>query len=166
MPELLVMRHAKSDWDSGVDDDHERPLAPRGLKAARLMGRFLTDADRVPALSVCSTAVRARRTLELAAETGGWQLEVRLEPRLYLTDATTVLSVLAELDGTPDRVLLVGHEPWCSELVSLLTGGGRVRFPTGAVALVDLGDQGWAAIRPGAGELKWLLTPKLLAEVL
>jgi len=166
MPELLVMRHAKSSWDSGDEDDHARPLAPRGLKAARLMGRFLTDADRVPALALCSTAVRARRTLELAAETGGWQLDVRHEPRLYLTDPTTVLTVLAELDGTPHRVLLVGHEPWCSELVSMLTGGGRVRFPTGAVALIDLGDRSWDAIEPGSGELKWLLTPKLLGEVL
>lgn len=166
MPELLVMRHAKSSWDAGEEDDHERPLAPRGLKAARLMGRFLTDARRVPALSVCSTALRARRTLDLAAETGGWDLEVRHEPRLYLTDAPTVLTVLAELDGAPDRVMVVGHEPWCSELVSLLAGGGKVRFPTGAVALIDLGDQGWAAIRPGSGELKWLLTPKLLGEVL
>ncbi len=166
MPELLIMRHAKSSWDSGEEDDHARPLAPRGLKAARLMGRFLTDAGRVPALSVCSTAVRARRTLELAAETGGWDLEVRHERRLYLTDAPTVLSVLAELDGAPDRVLLVGHEPWCSELVSMLTGGGRVRFPTGAVALIDLGDRSWAAIERGSGELKWLLTPKLLGEVL
>jgi phosphohistidine phosphatase len=167
MPELLVMRHAKSDWDADGEDDHERPLASRGIKAARLMGRFLADANRIPVLAVCSTAVRARRTLELAAETDHWTTEVRLDPRLYLTDADTVLSVLGELgNAAPDRVMVVGHEPWCSQLVAVTTGGTRIRFPTAAVALIRFDDVSWAEIGAGSGELKWLVTPKLLGEIL
>jgi phosphohistidine phosphatase len=41
--ELLIMRHGKSDWEGGVAD-HERPLAPRGVRAAQSMGRFLAAA--------------------------------------------------------------------------------------------------------------------------
>lgn len=48
MLELLVMRHATSDWGAGVADDHERPLAPRGIEAARRMGRFLSDVGVIP----------------------------------------------------------------------------------------------------------------------
>ena len=70
MKTLLVMRHAKSDWGAPLGDDHERPLADRGVKAARRMGCFLTDSGSVPQLVISSTAVRARTTAELAAEPG------------------------------------------------------------------------------------------------
>jgi phosphohistidine phosphatase len=60
MLELLVMRHAKSDWDAGTDD-HERPLAERGVKAARKVGRFLARAEMVPELVTRSRRGRRRR---------------------------------------------------------------------------------------------------------
>ena len=60
MPELLIMRHAKSDWGVGLASDRERPLAPRGVKAAKRMGKFLTKANAAPDLILSSPAVRAR----------------------------------------------------------------------------------------------------------
>ncbi len=69
MKTLLLMRHAKSDWDADYESDHDRPLNDRGLKSARLMGRVLADEGLVPDLIISSTALRARTTAELATET-------------------------------------------------------------------------------------------------
>lgn len=64
--QTVVLRHAKSAWPTGVAD-HERPLAPRGRRDAPAAGRALAESDCLPDLALCSTAVRARQTWELAA---------------------------------------------------------------------------------------------------
>ncbi|MFV2074362.1 MAG: histidine phosphatase family protein, partial [Thermoanaerobaculales bacterium] len=96
MKTLLVMRHAKSDWNAGFSDDHERPLAPRGVKAARRMGRFLTDVEVSPQLVITSTAVRARTTVELATKAGGWSCPIVANPDFYASDPARVLEVVGE----------------------------------------------------------------------
>jgi phosphohistidine phosphatase len=160
MLELLVMRHAKSDWDADTDD-HERPLAERGVKAARKVGRFLAGVEMVPELVVCSTAVRARTTVELAAEAGDWRCPIEHTRAFYGADPAAVFAEIASRPAPP-RLMVVGHEPTWSELVSLLVGGGAVRMATAAVACLELPANGWSAIEPGAGRLVWLVTPKLL----
>ena len=161
MLELLVMRHAKSDWDSGAGDDHERPLSDRGVKAARTIGRFLARAEMVPELVISSTAVRARATVELAAAAGEWRCPVEHTRAFYGADAGAIFSKLVARSA-PSRLMVVGHEPTWSELVSLLIGGGAVRMATAAVACVELPADRWSAIEPGSGRLAWLVTPKLL----
>lgn len=166
MLRLLVMRHGKSDWDAGAAGDIDRPLASRGIRAARLMGRILSDGRVIPDRVLTSPAVRARRTAELAVETGGWPVAPVLEERLYTAGVDGVLAVLHETpEPPPTTQLVVGHQPWCAELVALLVGGAAVRFPTAAVALVELDADGWDRVRPGRGELRWLLPPKLVARL-
>jgi phosphohistidine phosphatase len=161
--QLLVMRHAKSDWNASFSDDHERPLAPRGVLAARLMGRFLSASGHAPELVLTSTAVRARTTVELAAAAGEWSSPVTATRSFYAAGPVSVLERLGECDG-PERVLVAGHEPTWSALVAMLTGGGRVRMPTAAVACVAFTARRWAEVEAGAGQLGWLVTPKLLKK--
>ena len=161
---LLLFRHAKSDWHAGIPDDRERPLTKRGSEAARVMGRVLAAADQLPDLVVTSTAVRARTTVELAHTTGGWTCPVETSDALYDTDAA---SVLEEIRGLPDstyRVLLAGHEPTWAELASRLIGGGDLRFPTAALARLDLDVARWRDATFGCGALVWLLQPKFFVE--
>lgn len=160
MLELLVMRHAKSDWDAGADD-HERPLAERGVRSARKVGRFLARAEMVPELVISSTAVRARTTAELAAEAGGWGCPIERTSAFYDTDPGSVIAEIAAREAPP-RLMVVGHDPTWSELVSLLAGGGAVRLPTAAVACLELPMNSWQAVAPGMGRLVWLVTPKLV----
>jgi len=161
MVELLIMRHAKSSWDDGHEDDHERPLALRGIRAAGVMGRFLTASGHAPDQVISSTAVRARRTVELAAEAGGWDSRSSFTRAFYGTDPHTVLEILAE-SAEGSRVLVAGHEPTWSGLVALGSGGGRVRMPTAAVACVEFPTNDWSQLAAGTGHLRWLVTPKLL----
>jgi phosphohistidine phosphatase len=139
---LLVMRHAESDGGASFGSDHERPLAGRGIEAARRMGRFVTASGTVPELVLSSTAVRALTTIELAAE--------------------RVLEVIGEIDNVVDRLLIAGHEPTWSSLVTWLIGGGTVRMPTAAVACLDLPHGDWIDLAPATCDLRWFVTPEML----
>lgn len=161
---LLLFRHAKSDWHAGIPDDHERPLTKRGSEAARIMGRVLAAADQLPDLVVTSSAVRARTTVELAHEAGGWRCPVETSDALYDTDAASVLEEIRKLPDAAAGVLLAGHEPTWSELASRLIGGGDLRFPTAALARLDLDVARWRDATFGCGALVWLLQPKFFVE--
>lgn len=171
MRSVLFFRHGKSDWDADYDEDHDRPLAGRGRKAARRMGRFLMQTKQTPDEVVVSTALRARRTFELAARAGRWpRVTVRHTGRLYEASPDAVLSEIRSGDDGAGVLMVVGHEPAWSETVTWLSSGARgaseaIRMPTGAVARVDFDVEKWAEVGPGNGQLAWLVTPKLLAPV-
>ena len=95
MHTLHLLRHAKSSWDDETLDDHERPLAPRGVRDARRMGAYLRDLPVQPQLVLCSSAVRTRQTLELI-ELDGDQ-DVQFEDGLYGASADALLGRLRRL---------------------------------------------------------------------
>ena len=159
MPTLMLMRHGKSDWDAGAENDHARPLAPRGVAAAERMGEVIRELGLVPDLVVSSTAKRARATAELARLTGGWDSRLVLEERLYGASVSETLSVLAEHGSTCNRVMLVGHQPTWSMTVKHLTGA-RVSMRTATIADIDLSITGWADAPEAAGTLTTLLQPR------
>ena len=154
MTHLLLMRHAKSDWADAALEDHDRPLNDRGRRDAPRMGRLLAAEGLVPDLVVCSTAVRARQTLEgLAAGGGLGEAAVVYEASLYLASPATILAVAraaaaaaaAAGGDDPERVLLIGHNPGMEELASRLAGR-FVRFPTATIAVCELADGAWAGL--------------------
>ncbi|EMF58526.1 MULTISPECIES: histidine phosphatase family protein [Streptomyces] len=164
---LVVLRHAKSAWPVGVPD-HERPLAPRGHRDAPAAGRVLADADCLPDLAVCSTAVRARLTWELASAQWGTPPPVRYDGRVYAADVAELLDVVRETPGHVRTLLLVGHNPGLEELVLDLAGDAldtalddmRVKFPTSAIAFLSWHGATWAELAPGTA----LLTDMIVAR--
>lgn len=160
---LILFRHAKSDWDASSSSDHERPLSRRGIRAAQRMGKLLADSGQLPELILCSTALRARQTLELSAGAGSWEAETIYEDGLYNTRASQVLAMLEQISPNIDSVMLVGHEPAWSSLAGLLTDGNPPRFPTAAMARIDFNTQGWSTVGLGTGQLRWLLQPKFFS---
>jgi phosphohistidine phosphatase len=159
---LILLRHGKSDWQADYGDDRSRPLAQRGRKAAKRMGRFLSRAGQLPDAAITSPAVRADDTLRLAMEGGGWTCPVRMAPALYGGGVPGLFGEVRKEPATTDVLLAVGHEPTWSEAVAALIGGGEIRFPTGALARVDLDVDEWDEIGPGAGVLGWIIGPRLL----
>jgi len=162
---LLLLRHGKSDWASDRDGDHERPLAPRGVRAARLMGRYLAALGQLPDAVLSSSAVRARETVRLARDAGGWKVDTRTTDGLYAASPEEVLQHVRQCDDECERLLLAGHEPTWSMLAGQLVGDGRLRFPTAALARIDLAVGRWREVGPGTGTLHWLVTPKLLQKI-
>ncbi|MFD1657313.1 SixA phosphatase family protein [Streptomyces caeni] len=164
---LVVLRHAKSAWPAGVPD-HERPLTPRGRRDAPAAGRALAEADCLPDLALCSTAVRARQTWELASGQWGTPPPVRLQPRLYAADVPDLLGCVREVPAAVRSVLLVGHNPGLTDLVLTLAGDGlddtlervRARFPTSAIAVLAWHGGTWEALAPGTALLTDVIVPR------
>lgn len=163
MRTIYLLRHGKSDWDASCGSDRERPLAPRGEKAARTMGHALAVLDEAPTLALASPARRAADTARLAAEAGAWNAVIGTAP-LYDAAPEDVLRVVRGVDDTHERILLAGHEPTWSELVERLTGA-TVRFPTAAIARIDVSAARWAEVRPGTGVLVWFLPPRAVGKL-
>ncbi len=162
---LLVMRHGKSDWTGMTHGDHQRPLAKRGIEAAKQMGKLLRQSGQLPERVISSTALRALQTSEHLIQGAGLKVELQTTKQFYEASPEQVLTALRQFDresksGLGATVMIVGHEPTSSELVSRLIGGGQVAFPTAAIARIDFEMTRWSDIRPGAGTLRWLLQPK------
>jgi phosphohistidine phosphatase len=158
MRNLLLMRHAKSDWDADYRSDHDRPLNQRGVNSAKLMGRVLADQGLAPDLVISSTALRARTTAELAMTAGDWEADLLLDRALYDEGPKGVLSVGARAPDLP-RLMLVGHQPTWSMLVAALTGESA-EMKTATVAVLDVDLEDWSGLPGAAGTLNRILQPK------
>ncbi|MPY31784.1 histidine phosphatase family protein [Streptomyces adustus] len=164
---LVVLRHAKSAWPEGVPD-HRRPLAPRGRRDAPAAGRALAETDFLPDLALCSTALRARQTWDLAAAEWGTPPPVRYDPRLYGAGAPELLDVVRETPPEIETLLLVGHNPGLEELVLALADDGldgaleevRAKFPTSAIAVLAWYGSTWRALAPGSALLTSMTVPR------
>ncbi len=158
---LFLLRHAKSSWDDPRLADHDRQLTPRGRRAAKRMGRYLHGEGIAPELVLCSSARRARETLELVSPPG----RIQLEPELYGASADELVERLRLVADEVRSVMLIGHNPAMQDLALLLAGGGaelaRVerKFATGAMATLTF-DGAWHALRPGCAELAGFVRPK------
>jgi phosphohistidine phosphatase len=162
MKTLLLLRHAKSDWDNPNLRDFERPLNERGRKAAPLMGEFMRERNIRADLILCSPAERAGQTAALVSVAAGFATAPRFDRRSYEADGPRLLEGLSELEDAARVVLLVGHNPGLEGLLEHLTGQAAT-MPTAALALVSLDIENWNEIREHAGRLEWLVKPKELA---
>jgi phosphohistidine phosphatase len=163
MRRLILFRHAKSDWDAPFGSDHERPLKKRGIRAAKTMGLVLTRSALVPDHAITSSAVRARTTLELAKEAGGWDTTTEVSDALYGTSPAGALEVASHASGDVQSLMLVGHEPTWSALTYHLTGGA-VTVKTATVVGIDLHVDNWSRLPAVSGNLAFVLQPRHFAE--
>ncbi|WP_421844873.1 SixA phosphatase family protein [Mycobacterium sp.] len=152
---LVLMRHAKSAYPAGVAD-HDRPLAPRGTREAGLAGDWLrANLDTVDAV-LCSSAVRARRTLACT----GIEAPVRYAERLYEAAPGTVINEVNAVADNVRTLLVVGHEPTTSSVAIILAGGTNTaavqriseKFPTSGLALLHVPGR-WKDLGPGGATL-------------
>lgn len=171
MRRLILLRHAKSDWPDGIADP-ERPLAPRGRTAAPRIGSYIAREELVADRVLVSPARRTRETWDLVAAQLPPVKVVASEPRIYDASASRLLSVLREQPKEAHSLMLVGHNPGLEDLAQMLAGGGSAshlskmseKFPTGALAVIDLPVDEWSAVAPATGRLDRFVTPRDLPE--
>jgi phosphohistidine phosphatase len=158
---LLLLRHAKSSWDDPALADHDRPLAARGREAAKRIGARLRSDQTAVSLVLCSSARRARETLDLVAPPG----RIEIEDELYAASADELLERLRQVPDDVPAVMLVGHNPAMHELAVVLTPEaawrGVDKFPTGALATLAFTGS-WASLAPRRTELVTFLKPREL----
>ncbi|MBF0276551.1 MAG: histidine phosphatase family protein [SAR324 cluster bacterium] len=173
MKTLYVLRHAKSSWEDPYREDHDRPLASRGLNDAPMMGKVLDSFEIPPTLAITSTAKRARQTVEMLAKTFNERslnpLEVKTDRRIYSAPVKILFKILSELPEKNDAVLLAGHNPQLEELISLLcfdAPDGGIRMPTAALAQITFEINQWKKLETGTGILSALIFPRLVKRLI
>jgi phosphohistidine phosphatase len=165
MRRLTLLRHAKSSWDDATLADEDRPLSARGRDAAGRMASYLAAHPIRPDLVVCSPAVRTRETLSLVEGSLGGA-EIRFDPELYAFETAALLELLRALEDDRPSVMIVGHNPTIGELAGTLASGGdglaelRAKYPTGALADLELAIDAWSDVRPGCGHLLAFVRPR------
>lgn len=130
------------------------------------MGEYLAGALPAPRLVLCSSAVRARETLDQAIPSLHPAPKILYEERLYLASAQRLLERLQELSDETDSVLLIGHNPGLHQLALTLaeeSNGLADGFPTAALAALRL-DGAWETLRPRGAKLIDYQTPKSLSR--
>jgi phosphohistidine phosphatase len=166
LPELLLLRHAKSDWKDRRVDDFDRPLAARGRRAAPLIGRYLASEGLEPGLILCSTAQRAVETLDLVLTALASRPEISYLKTLYLAPPSRLLAVLRRQSPDCSRILLIAHNPGLHHLALDLSGGGpspaaaslAEKYPTAALARFRV--SGWAGLGEGPASLLEFVRPR------
>ncbi len=168
--ELLLMRHAKSDWDSSARDDFDRPLAKRGKRDAPRVGAWLYREGLVPDMILSSPAARARATvLKVCKRLDINKQEIQWEPRIYEAETSTLLELLGQCPPQSRTVLLVGHNPGLESLLRYLTDNdfdpptdGKL-LPTAAIARLEM-PADWLPLQSGCASLISLTRPKHLPD--
>jgi phosphohistidine phosphatase len=168
---LYLLRHAKSSWDDPGLADRDRPLTSRGALAARRMAEYVSGHGIRPALVLCSSARRATDTLAPLTQLLGAGTQVCVEDGLYDADARELLERLREVPASTPSVMVIGHNPTLQEVGMELAGDGeersllqlRTKFPTCALAVLDLEGTGWRHIRAGQAYLSNLVLPRRLS---
>lgn len=167
--QLLILRHAKSAWDTDAPTDFERPLSKRGQKDAPRMGRWLCQQGLFPDYVVSSPAERAKTTTLMVCKEMNFETQrVEWEPRIYEAPTGLLLDILGDCPSSAQRVLLVGHNPGLEALLLYLDpqisvpGDGKL-LPTATLAHVQMpGD--WVGLGPGSGHLLSITRPRSLAD--
>ena len=162
---LIIVRHGKAEGFAATD--HGRELLARGREDAARLGAWLAERGWLPDTAVVSSAVRTRQTWSALAEGAGLSIEPVVEDGVYNAGPDAVLDVLRALDGDPQTVLLLGHNPtvaWLSnslddgegepaELTRILSG-----FPPASAALLEV-HGAWPDLADGGCRLIASWTP-------
>jgi len=172
MRRLMLLRHAKSDQSGAAVNDRDRPLNPRGRRAASAVGAYLVQAKLVPSIVLCSTSKRTRETFTRLAAAFAAPPRVEYEEELYLADAGTMLALIRSLPDAAASAMLIGHNPGMHHVACDLAGSGSAdarhrlnsKFPTAALAVLDFRVDHWSGVVHGGGRLERYITPRTLAE--
>jgi phosphohistidine phosphatase len=152
---LHLLRHAHAgDPATWEGPDEARPLSDKGRGQAERLGKFLARVGFRADPIVTSPKRRALETAEIVAR--HLETAVTVDDRLAGSLDLPALEALLHAHGGPQRPMLVGHDPDFSELLATLCAA-EIPMRKGALARVEVG-----ALRPGAGELRWLVSPDLL----
>lgn len=165
---LTLLRHAKSGWDDAVARDFDRPLNPKGRRAAQTMGRELRRLGLSFDHVVASPAVRVEQTIDGVESGYARALSPAYDRRIYLASAGSLLDVVRETDDEYAHLLLIGHNPGLEDLVLLLAPDepGTLRddveekYPTATLAELTFAVDCWAEVRERGGTLTRFIRPR------
>ena len=152
MKKLLLVRHAKSDWNDIKLSDFDRPLNDRGLKAAPEMAQRLVSKHIIPEQIVSSPAKRAYTTAKYFAKAFGIDKSlIETNENIYEAETKKLLSIINGLDNNKDFIALFGHNPAITNCAVSLCGAYIGNMPTCGIILIEFPFDDWSMISFGTG---------------
>jgi phosphohistidine phosphatase len=164
MSRLFLLRHAKAGWAAPGMRDFDRPLDESGWADAEAIGAAMRERKLSPELVLCSSARRARETLEAVNRHLSTE-RVVFADGLYATDAAGYLELIQGADDVKSA-LVVGHNPMMEDLGFALPSDGEANacdtlaagFPTSGLAVIRFTGS-LATAEPGKGYLEDFIVP-------
>ena len=161
MKTIIIFRHASTNAATEHQIDYDRTLTPRGLKDAERMGCYLLEKNIKPDVVFSSSAIRAKKTAEVAYTAGDWKSIFFLEPKIYGGSPYFLLDLIKQQHDSYNSICLVGHEPNFSNFIAKsINTTTYIDFPTAAMAKIDFDIQEWIQTDFKIGILDWLTHPK------
>jgi phosphohistidine phosphatase len=164
---LYILRHgiAIDRGTPGYSSDSERPLTPKGERRLWQVAEAMEALELSFDLILSSPYVRARRTAEIVAEAFDARKKLEFSADLVPDGSTKkLIQFLNALQPVPNDILLVGHEPYLSGLISLLASGQEILAVTmkkGGLCKLEAG-----SLKHGrCASIEWLLTPRQMALI-
>ncbi|MCM8534500.1 MAG: histidine phosphatase family protein [Lentisphaeraceae bacterium] len=156
MKRLVIMRHAQSPMGYS---DVTRPISPHGKKQAFEAGQFLKDEFK-PDYLLVSSAERTRMTIAEVAKAYDWGGNYcQFEDVIYNATLRSLIGVISKLPDEYENVMLVGHNPGVSQLVTHFSGGYGVNFTPATVAILESKVDNWYMLATEGAEVTQTFSP-------
>ncbi len=165
--DLYILRHAIAEprGAPGIERDSDRPLSEKGKQKMRQIARGMKALDLAFDLILTSPYLRARQTAEIVATEFSAEKKLELSPHLeFAGDPVELLEKLRSEHPSVESVLLVGHEPYLSELVSVLISGDErteVVMKKGGLCKLTVEELSYGQ----CATLEWLMAPRQLTRM-
>ncbi|PSK94646.1 SixA phosphatase family protein [Taibaiella chishuiensis] len=160
---LLLVRHAKSDWNNPGQQDYDRPLNARGQRDAPEMGARLKTMGIMPDLIIASTANRAAATARLIAAALGYAEDrIRWEDKLYHAPPSVFEAVMASgIDSSVKTLMMVAHNPGITDFANQITEKFSIdNMPTCSIVAVKAITPDWESFTSAGPGLLFFDYPK------
>ena len=169
---LILMRHSKSSWDNSYKDDFDRPLNSRGRENAQMVAKHIHSWGFKPELTLCSSALRCKQTLELIIPYFPKKMHIRYLDELYLAPERAILEMIKSIKLSIDQMLVIGHNPGLSDLSQSLIYSSNKKndyfetqqFPTSAASIFEMSINNWVNFKLSESKIIDFVTPKNLME--
>jgi len=160
MPDLFLIRHAKSSWDDPHLEDSVRPLSGRGKRDAPMMANRLKLSGIKPDLVISSPALRARQTAELMCDVIGFpKKQIKFDWEVYDASSDGLLQIVNHIESRFNFVFLYGHNPGITYFTNALAKVIIDNIPTSGIAGIHF-EKAWKSIKYGNGSLTMFDYPK------
>ena len=163
MKRLLLSRHSKASHANGFIPDFERNLNERGRNDAEIIAKILAERNICPGIIYTSPAVRTMETTAIFAEKLNYPLDQLKVIEFFYHNFTVreFFKFIYSQDQLLETILIIGHNPWISDLAARLCGDSYSHFPSSAVKSMLFNINSWKEISLGSGKLEFFEYPKL-----
>jgi phosphohistidine phosphatase len=165
MKSLLLIRHAKSDWNDPALKDFDRPLNDRGKRDAPMMAHRLLDKKIKIGAFISSPAKRARKTAEaFVKEYKNDKDSIIFYEELYLAEPSAFLDVISQTDKKYENIALFSHNPGITSFANMIANVRIDNIPTCGVFAVKADIKSWKEFEQAEKEFWFFDYPKSILD--